>query len=194
MVSPLLACGASGRGALEETPILLAGIRSQRPGMTLLNMGVTRNPTPTPCWHAEPAAGGGTRGDPYYPSWHSEPELELELTQPHMAQKPVLRGEVGCACVARSQRPGRHLPKLGVVEETPCSFSAEAASTPLLPPAPRAQPPTGPCARACPTTPRLCRRARTSSRRRASARSLGSAGSRGPWGGLRGQGYEPHIA
>ena len=28
-------------------------------------------------------------------------ELELELIQPHMAQKPVLRGEVGCACVAR---------------------------------------------------------------------------------------------
>ena len=28
-------------------------------------------------------------------------ELELELTQPHMAQEPVLRGEVGCACVAR---------------------------------------------------------------------------------------------
>ena len=27
--------------------------------------------------------------------------LELELIQPHMAQKPVLRGEVGCACVAR---------------------------------------------------------------------------------------------
>ena len=26
---------------------------------------------------------------------------ELELVQPHMAQKPVLRGEVGCACVAR---------------------------------------------------------------------------------------------
>ena len=26
---------------------------------------------------------------------------ELELIQPHMAQKPVLRGEVGCACVAR---------------------------------------------------------------------------------------------
>jgi len=26
---------------------------------------------------------------------------ELELTQPHMAQKPVLRGEVGCAGVAR---------------------------------------------------------------------------------------------
>ena len=25
----------------------------------------------------------------------------LELIQPHMAQKPVLRGEVGCACVAR---------------------------------------------------------------------------------------------
>ena len=28
-------------------------------------------------------------------------ELELELIQAHMAQKPVLRGEVGCACVAR---------------------------------------------------------------------------------------------
>ena len=28
-------------------------------------------------------------------------ELELELIQPHMAQEPVLRGEVGCACVAR---------------------------------------------------------------------------------------------
>ena len=27
--------------------------------------------------------------------------VELELIQPHMAQKPVLRGEVGCACVAR---------------------------------------------------------------------------------------------
>ena len=28
-------------------------------------------------------------------------DFELELIQPHMAQKPVLRGEVGCACVAR---------------------------------------------------------------------------------------------
>ena len=28
-------------------------------------------------------------------------ELELELIQSHIAQKPVLRGEVGCACVAR---------------------------------------------------------------------------------------------
>ena len=28
-------------------------------------------------------------------------ELELELKQPHMAQKPMLRGEVGCARVAR---------------------------------------------------------------------------------------------
>jgi len=27
-------------------------------------------------------------------------ELELELIQPHMAQKPMLRREVGCACVA----------------------------------------------------------------------------------------------
>ena len=30
-------------------------------------------------------------------------ELELELIQSHMAQKPVLRGEVGCACVARGK-------------------------------------------------------------------------------------------
>ena len=29
------------------------------------------------------------------------PVIELELIQSHMAQKPVLRGEVGCACVAR---------------------------------------------------------------------------------------------
>jgi len=28
-------------------------------------------------------------------------ELELELIQSQMAQKPVLRCEVGCACVAR---------------------------------------------------------------------------------------------
>ena len=27
--------------------------------------------------------------------------FEFELIQPHMAQKPVLRGEVGRACVAR---------------------------------------------------------------------------------------------
>ena len=27
--------------------------------------------------------------------------FELELIQPHMAQKLVLRGEVGCTCVAR---------------------------------------------------------------------------------------------
>jgi len=32
-------------------------------------------------------------------------ELELELIQSHMAQKPVLRGEVGCACVAPCVRP-----------------------------------------------------------------------------------------
>ena len=33
------------------------------------------------------------------------PKLDTDLTRntraPHMAQKPVLRGEVGCACVAR---------------------------------------------------------------------------------------------
>ena len=28
-------------------------------------------------------------------------QLELELIQPHLAKKPVLRVEVGCACVAR---------------------------------------------------------------------------------------------
>ena len=33
-------------------------------------------------------------------------ELELELIQPHMAQKPVLRGEVECACVARQALMG----------------------------------------------------------------------------------------
>ena len=32
-------------------------------------------------------------------------ELELELIQSHMAQKPVLRDEVGCACVAREAEP-----------------------------------------------------------------------------------------
>ena len=36
-------------------------------------------------------------------------ELELELTQSHMAQKPVLRGEVGCACVAREVSVARAL-------------------------------------------------------------------------------------
>jgi len=29
------------------------------------------------------------------------PVLSSYVTQSHMAQKPVLRGEVGCACVAR---------------------------------------------------------------------------------------------
>ena len=38
-------------------------------------------------------------------------ELELELMQPHMAQKPVLRGEVGCACVA-----GGHMP-IGIFQK-----------------------------------------------------------------------------
>ena len=31
---------------------------------------------------------------------------ELELIQSHMAQKPVLRGEVGCACSAREVSSG----------------------------------------------------------------------------------------
>ena len=34
-------------------------------------------------------------------SFREKVELEFELIQSHMAQKPVLRGEVGCACVAR---------------------------------------------------------------------------------------------
>jgi len=37
----------------------------------------------------------------YKPEARGRTVLELELIQPHMAQKPVLRGEVGCACVAR---------------------------------------------------------------------------------------------
>ena len=37
-------------------------------------------------------------------------ELELELIQSHMAQKPVLRGEVGCACVAREVSVGGSYP------------------------------------------------------------------------------------
>ena len=40
-------------------------------------------------------------------------QLELELIQPHMAQKPVLRGEVGCACVARFPFPRRGPLRLG---------------------------------------------------------------------------------
>jgi len=35
------------------------------------------------------------------PQLFHELELELELIQSHMAQKPMLRGELGCACVAR---------------------------------------------------------------------------------------------
>ena len=40
--------------------------------------------------------------------------VELELIQSHMTQKPVLRGEVGCACVAREvsvERGGMGVPK-----------------------------------------------------------------------------------
>ena len=43
----------------------------------------------------DPGWGGGCFGR------EGELDLELELIQSHMAQKPVLRGEVGCACVAR---------------------------------------------------------------------------------------------
>ena len=54
--------------------------------------------------HEGAGRGLGESGKP--PSGSTEEtaepaELELELIQSHMAQKPVLRGEVGCACVAR---------------------------------------------------------------------------------------------
>ena len=47
-----------------------------------------------------------------------EQRFELELTQPHMAQKPVLRGEVGCACVAREVSVER-----GGMGERGCAFA-----------------------------------------------------------------------
>ena len=40
-------------------------------------------------------------------------ELELELLQSHIAQKPVLRGEVGRACVAREFSCDMDVPRLG---------------------------------------------------------------------------------
>ena len=46
------------------------------------------------------AAGGAVEDGPEAAAIE-EHELELELIQSHVAQKPVLRGEVGCACVAR---------------------------------------------------------------------------------------------
>jgi len=46
----------------------------------------------------------------YHHHYHhySHYQLELELVQPHMAQKPVLRCEVGCACVAREVSVDHH--------------------------------------------------------------------------------------
>ena len=44
--------------------------------------------------------------------------FELELIQSHMAQKPVLRGKVGCACVARkvsAERGGMGMGLLGAL-------------------------------------------------------------------------------
>ena len=57
---------------------------------------------------------------------------ELELIQPHMAQKPVLRGEVRCACVAREvsvERGG--MGKHALIGFTPITThpSAAAAAT-----------------------------------------------------------------
>ena len=45
------------------------------------------------------------------PQGARELELELELIQAHIAQKPVLRGEVGYACVAREVSVERGLPQ-----------------------------------------------------------------------------------
>jgi len=62
--------------------------------------GVTSD---APLFERAEAEGRGVQGfrvhEPSELTRHNE--LELELIQPHMAQEPVLRGEVGCACVAR---------------------------------------------------------------------------------------------
>ena len=61
-------------------------------------------------------------------------ELELELTQPHMAQKPVLRGEVGCACVVFPSE---------VVGSTPPSDDAAINPSSSMAISPRTQPVDG---------------------------------------------------
>ena len=69
------------------------------------------SPSPRPQGPAEVGGGdessmpsaGATTGK----CGSSRSPLELELIQPHMAQKPVLWGEVGCACVARGHRERR---------------------------------------------------------------------------------------
>ena len=64
-------------------------------------------------------------------------ELELEPIQPHMTQKPVLRGEVGCACVARKVSVERSTRRSSRTS-SPCplfllnpEFSAEAKAKEL---------------------------------------------------------------
>ena len=66
-------CLCIRRGSARKAPFIVAN-RALR-SMSLFSPGFTGNP---PC-----------------------KALELELIQSHMAQKPVLWGEVGCACVAR---------------------------------------------------------------------------------------------
>jgi len=52
--------------------------------------------------HRSQTGGTSNCAPPSTPAPRPAPfELELELIQSHMAQKPVLRDEVGCACVAR---------------------------------------------------------------------------------------------
>jgi len=46
--------------------------------------------------------------------WHA---VKLELIQSHMAQKPVLRGEVGCACVAREVACGMAMAPVQIIEK-----------------------------------------------------------------------------
>ena len=46
--------------------------------------------------------------------WHA---VKLELIQSHMAQKPVLRGEVGCACVAREVACGMAMAPVQIYEK-----------------------------------------------------------------------------
>ena len=60
---------------------------------------------------AKKALRGGPQGAPFF---LASLELELELIQSHMAQKPVLRGEVGARALrVRSDVRGLKLPPVG---------------------------------------------------------------------------------
>ena len=51
--------------------------------------------------------------------------IELELIQSHMAQKPVLRDEVGCVCVAREVTHIKRHPDVESFGEAPRSAEQE---------------------------------------------------------------------